>query len=354
MTAAGNRPAGEAQAVSDAEAIVLLAPLGTARGLALAVSGGPDSMALMALVARWQAASDARPPVHALTVDHGLRPEAAAEAALVAASASSLGLPHRILQWSGAKPAAGLQDAARKARYRLLEQAAVAAGCDTLVTAHHADDQLETMMMRLLAGSGPAGLAGMRAFRPLGEITLARPLLAIGKARLVATAHAHGVPFVTDPGNADPRQGRGALRVLNRLSTVAGLSPLRLERLSARLRRADEALAAVAASALGDAVHAGGLLDWARLVREPDEIRLRALQAWLQGQGVGAGQIRLARLEALMRALDAARAAGIGQRRTFAGLAITLTEGGILATQPEPPRRRGRRGCGDPDKPTFG
>ena len=140
---------------------ILFAPLGGAKSLGLAVSGGADSLALMLLAARWRDADPDAPTLYVYSVDHGLRPEAAAEVAFVLAEAARLGLPARALRWDGPKPATGLSEAARSARYRLIGEAMQRDGASILVTAHHLDDQAETVLMRLAHGSGLAGLRGM-------------------------------------------------------------------------------------------------------------------------------------------------------------------------------------------------
>ncbi len=200
--------------LGQAESAALLKPWigpGTAyRGAVLAVSGGPDSTALMGCAA----STEPGIPFVVATVDHGLRPGSAAEADEVAGLAARLGLKHRILAWTGPKPAARLQEAARAARYRLLAELARETGADLVLTAHTLDDQAETVLMRLCAGSGPAGLSGMAPARTLVGLTLGRPFLNVPKTRLVATCEERGWPFVRDPSNADPRFGRVRLRRL--------------------------------------------------------------------------------------------------------------------------------------------
>src|SRR3954470_14553922 len=147
----------------------------TASALVLAVSGGPDSLALMWLAARWRRALTRGPKLIAVTVDHGLRPEAPREARGVKRLARELDLPHRTLRWTGAKPNAGLPAAARAARYRLLAQAAKASGATHILTAHTRDDQAETLLMRMLRGSGIAGLAAMARESERDGVLLARP-----------------------------------------------------------------------------------------------------------------------------------------------------------------------------------
>jgi tRNA(Ile)-lysidine synthase len=131
------------QAVSDREASGLFRGLEDLPGLLLAISGGPDSTALLVLAARWAKQLKRAPKLIAVTVDHGLRPEAAREAAAVRKLSGRLGVPHRTLRWRGKKPRSGLQEAARNARYQLLAQAARREGIAHIATAHTLDDQAE-------------------------------------------------------------------------------------------------------------------------------------------------------------------------------------------------------------------
>ena len=195
----------------------------------IAVSGGPDSTALLVLASRWVRRQKKRSPKFiAVTVDHGLRPQAAAEAAAVKRLARNLGVAHTTLRWREKKPKSGLQDAARVARYRLLAQAAKRAGCAHVMTAHTLDDQAETVLFRLARGSGLTGLAGMAttSLLPVGdsEIFLLRPLLHIPKLRLVETLRAAGIAYADDPSNSDPRFTRARLRALMPALRVRGLT----------------------------------------------------------------------------------------------------------------------------------
>ena len=175
---------------------------------------------MMWLAARWRRALKRGPHLVAVTIDHGLRPEAAREARDVKRLAKTLDLPHRTLRWSGAKPKTGLPAAARDARYRLLAKAARAAGATHILTAHTRDDQAETLLMRMSRGSGIAGLAAMARQSQRDGVTLVRPLLHIPKARLVATLKKAKIGFADDPTNRDtqfypaalPRADAGARR----------------------------------------------------------------------------------------------------------------------------------------------
>jgi tRNA(Ile)-lysidine synthase len=179
--------------------------------IAVAVSGGPDSMALILLALRW--ARQRGGEAWALTVDHGLRPESAEEARTVAGWLGGRSIPHEILVWDDAKPTSGLQERAREARYRLLAQWCRAHGVLHLLTAHHREDQVETYLIRRRAGSGPDGLAGMPSLRELAGCRLIRPLLAAPRARLLALLAQAGQPFLRDPSNLNPAFERARLRM---------------------------------------------------------------------------------------------------------------------------------------------
>jgi tRNA(Ile)-lysidine synthase len=185
-------------------------PFETSPILAVAVSGGRDSLALTLLSHAWAAARDGR--TVGLIVDHGLRAESAAEAAATKEALTRHGIDGAILTWSGEKPRAGLQEAARTARYRLLRDECRRRGILHLLLAHHADDQAETVAMRLARRSGPDGLAGMAALVDRPEVRLLRPLLGVSRARLTATLLARGVQWLDDPSNVDPRFERARLR----------------------------------------------------------------------------------------------------------------------------------------------
>jgi tRNA(Ile)-lysidine synthase len=255
--------------LSAAEAKRLFQPLANASALVLAVSGGPDSTALLLLAARWSARRRNRkiaPKLLAVTIDHGLRPQSAHEARAVKRLARALGVPHRTLRWQGKKPPTRLQETARAARYSLLEAAARGVQADYILTAHTLDDQAETVLMRLLRGSGITGLAGMREVAPLPVATaarpkrgtlLVRPLLDVPKARLVATLERAGIAYADDAANRDPRFTRARLRGVMPMLAREGLDAPRIALLARRLARAESALdRAVDAAAAGVAQRA--------------------------------------------------------------------------------------------------
>src|SRR5262245_45128501 len=222
--------------------------------LALAVSGGSDSVAMMVLFADWldQGGDIGRHTV--LTVDHHLRPTSGAEARRVADRAIALGFRHVVLDWQDLKPPTGLQAAARDARYRLMREYLAAHGMRTLLVGHTRDDQAETLLMRLARGSGLDGLAAMASARDLelpeecGPLRVVRPLLGFSKARLRATLEERGIAWMEDPSNAEPtfertrwRAACSDLQALGLSSAMLALSARRLERARAALEALTDA-----------------------------------------------------------------------------------------------------------------
>ena len=201
--------------------------------LGVAVSGGPDSVALFHLMDVW--ARRRGVTLIVLTVDHGLRAGSADEALTVGRLAVARGRRHHVLVWDGAKPATGLSEAAREVRYRLLTDACRAAGIGALAVAHHAADQAETLLHRIDRGTGPDGLAGMGRLVERDGLWLLRPLLDVPKARLIATCQAAGLPAVDDPSNRDQRYARARTRVLMPTLSAAGVTTERLVRLAAAM-----------------------------------------------------------------------------------------------------------------------
>lgn len=198
------------QAAELAARLDRLGPFERPPRLAVAVSGGPDSLALALLARDWARARGGG--VRALHVDHGLRPGSAGEAARVAGWLAAHGVPCRLLIWSGPHPSSRLQETARAARLVLLEAACAEAGILHLLLAHHARDQGETVAMRAARRSGPDGLAGMAAIREMGRVRLLRPLLDVPGDRLRATLEALRQSWIEDPSNRDPRFERARLR----------------------------------------------------------------------------------------------------------------------------------------------
>jgi len=340
--------------ISARDAKALFADWKAAPALLLAVSGGPDSMALMWLVARWRKALTRGPRLIAVTVDHGLRSEAAAEARNVKRLARSLDVPHRTVRWTGVKPKTGLPAAARAARYRLLAQAARAKGATHILTAHTRDDQAETLLMRMLRGSGISGLAAMARESERDGIRLARPFLHVSKAQLIATLKKAKVGFADDPTNRDTNFTRPRLRAVMPLLAAEGGDSRNLARLALRLARANAAVEVLVDGAerylaLGDLALRDrgaqprsdiGAFDAGAFAAMPEEIRLRLLKRAIDRVG-HEGPAELGKVEALLVGLDRACAghAAPTLKQTLAGALVSLT-GGRIRIEPAPPRRR--------------
>jgi tRNA(Ile)-lysidine synthase len=205
-------------------ALAALAFFETRPFLAVAVSGGPDSIALAILADRWARERHGR--ICAVTVDHRLRPESGDEIRRLHGWLVARAIRHEILVWSAHKPATGIQEAARAARYQLLAEWCREHGCLHLLTAHHREDQAETHLIRRSASSGADGLAGMSAIREFTDCRILRPLLGVAKDRLVALLNAERQPFITDPSNRDPTFERSWLRGTGAVPVGADLTAL--------------------------------------------------------------------------------------------------------------------------------
>jgi tRNA(Ile)-lysidine synthase len=329
-------------ALSSTDIDALFAPFVRAKALLIAVSGGPDSTALLLMGAEW-AKRRGRTRIEAATVDHGLRPESADEAKAVAALCARLGVAHRVLQWKGVKPTSRLQERAREARYRLLVDHAKAIGADAVMTAHHVDDQAETVLFRLLRGSGLAGLRGMDVMSARDGMTVARPLIGLKKRDLIAFAKARATPFIDDPSNADPRFARTRLRTLLVRLGEEGLDAEALDRLARRARETEEALAHLTADVEAQ-VGPEGAIDARAVFAAPIAIAHRILARRIaEVGGREASRIGLEKIEALALNLRDA----LNERRAYAanlgGAAVRLTVKGRLSFAPEQPRRSGKR-----------
>jgi tRNA(Ile)-lysidine synthase len=362
--------------VTETEAAALFADLSDVPALVLAVSGGPDSTALMWLAARWRARRKRGPTLIAVTVDHGLRPESANEARAVARLTRKLGIAPRTLRWTGNKPATGIQEAARAARYRLLADAARKAGARHILTAHTLDDQAETVLFRLARGSGLTGLRGIgretalpsfrgaaqrRARNPysragvmdcgltpsacpgMTNLLIVRPLLSTPKSRLIATLAAAKIAFADDPSNRDPRFARPRLRELMPGLAVEGLDARRLAVLARRMARADRAIEAAVDDAEARLSHdaGGAVVLGSRYAELPAEIALRLLGRAVAKVG-HEGPVELGKLETLHADLAVAmgkKRASARFRRTLAGAMVTF--GGEITVEAAPARRSG-------------
>jgi tRNA(Ile)-lysidine synthase len=350
----------DATPISAAEAATLFDDLHSAPALVIAVSGGPDSTALLVLAARWRAARKQGPALLAVTVDHGLRPESAREARAVKRLAGKLGIRHRTLRWTGGKPATALQEEARRVRYQLLAAAARGAGAPCVLTAHTLDDQAETVLLRMARGSGLSGLGAMarQTLLPItglhttgatdkkAAVVLVRPLLDLPKARLIATLAAMGISFVDDPTNRDPRFTRPRLRELMPALAAEGLDARRLALLARRLRRAEATIEAAVEAATAvvteTPVDERGpfMIDAEKLSGLPAEVALRVLGRAIAQAG-DEGPLQLGKLEALHAALRAAMVDKVRLRRTLAGALVTHS-GGRISVETAPPRSKSR------------
>jgi tRNA(Ile)-lysidine synthase len=313
--------------------------------LILAVSGGGDSLALLHLAARWQQLNpEPQRKLIVATVDHGLRAAAREEARWVADEAGKLGLPHEVVSWAGAKPATGIQDAAREVRYGLLAALArrhAGAGPVAIVTAHTEDDQAETLLMRLARGSGIDGLSGMSAERFADRdagCVLLRPLLSVSGARLRATLGAAGLNWIEDPSNADERfervrwrKARALLDELGLSNEKLALSALRLERARRGLEAAADQLAAAAQLDLHGGTFAS--LDAQAFAAGTEDSRLRLLGRLIGAYGGQEEPLRLAKLEALVARIAESRF----EAATLAGT-IVSRRGGVMRVFREPGR----------------
>jgi len=329
---------GALTAAEFARRMAALGPFERRPRLAVAVSGGPDSLALAFLAQRWAARRGGG--ILALTVDHGLRPEAAAEAHQVHDWLAGYSIPHRILRWRDPARRVARQAAARAARYRLLGDCCRAAGILHLVLAHHRDDQAETLLLRLAHGSGPEGLAGMAAVAALpegageglGGPRLIRPLLEVPKARLVATLKARRQPFVSDPSNQNLVHERVRLRALMPVLAQDGLTPEHLAGAAAALGRVraclDQSVAGVLARAV--AIYPAGfaIVALEPLLAAPGEIGRRALGRCLVAIGGGEHPPRQERLRRLHAEIVAKGDAFAG--RTLGGCRILPRSPGLL------------------------
>jgi len=358
-------PDDENSPISAQHAKDLFADWKRAPAIVLAVSGGPDSVALMWLAARWRRSLSRGPRLLAVTIDHGLRTNAAREARDVKRLARVLDLPHRTMRWTDAKPKSGVPAAAREARYRLLARAARQSGATHILTAHTSDDQAETLLMRLLRGSGIAGLAAMARETEREGVRLARPFLDVSKSRLIATLKKAKVAFADEPTNRDMNFTRPRIRALMPVLAAEGGDARKLARLASRLSRANAAIeilvdgaerylalrdrearspigAAVLSAKVFDAKKHAKTFDAKAFAAMPEEIRLRLLLRAIDRFG-HEGPAELGKVEALLSVLDSALSEAGGKHRvrlkqTLAGALVSLIDDRI-SIAPAPPRR---------------
>jgi tRNA(Ile)-lysidine synthase len=351
---------------NDFAALMAALPLGALPpAIAVAVSGGGDSMALLHLLARWaknlggprvKPGGKGRIEIHVLTVDHGLRPESKAEALQVAAWVHQLpvlglnhvearraktGVPrthrsmaqsqgpcaemtHTILTWRGVKPKTKISETARAKRYELMANYCRQHNIHHLFLAHTLDDQAETFMLRLAAGSGLDGLAAMQPVTTIkDDIHLCRPLLSVTHDQLLATLRAVGQDWIEDPTNQNLDYARPRLRAARDVLEREGLTPKRLATTAMRLGRARLALAWAADQAwIRVKTTATGLeLDRVIWATWPGDVQIRVLARAVQTMGGKAA--RLEQIEALWHDYTVASPSAT-IRRTLAGAIVTL------------------------------
>lgn len=304
------------------------APFEPSPQVAVAVSGGADSMALAVLLKSW--AAELGGEALALVVDHGLRSGSAAEARRVGQWLEARGLRYGLLSWRGQKPSSNRQAAARAARYRLLAEWCREHRILHLATAHHLDDQAETFLLRLGRGSGLDGLAAMAAVRETPDLRLLRPFLTVPKARLEATLRSQGVPWVEDPSNRDPAFARSQLRGLRPALAARGLEPGRLAETARHLGRARGALDGTVATLLAKCVtiDPAGFV-WVLpepLAMAARETGLRALSRVLLAVGGGTYPPRIVRLSRLYQHMSEKNFSGA----TLAGCRVAPRRGRLL------------------------
>ena len=276
--------------------------------IGVALSGGGDSVALLHLLVTWFQSQGVE--VLAATVDHGLRDGSAQEAQLVAEMAAGLGVDHEILRWDDWDGKGNLQDQARRARYRLLGDWAKRRHIPILALGHTADDQAETVLMRLARSAGVDGLAAMPVRRDLNGIILLRPLLKVTRAQLRSYLTANNLTWVEDPSNQDRRFERVRLRQAMKDLEPLGLTIETLTAVAENMARAKEALdhaVLLSARELTNTIYGAVIFDEDGLRKQPDEIIHRLLLGalrWVSGAGYPL------RRQIMREALDTVRTGG--------------------------------------------
>ena len=324
--------------VDGVELETLFAPVAGAKRLGLAVSGGPDSLALLLLASEW-ARADERPELIVYSVDHGLRLEAADEVAMVLREAAALGLKARGLRWEGDKPETGVQAAARKARYGLMADAMAADGAELLLTAHHLGDQAETVLMRLAHGSGIEGLRGMDRFATVEGCRIFRPLLGIEPDVLADVVAEAGLKPALDPSNGDRHYERVRWRQAMPMLEELGLDLRRVGHFAVRMAEADALIAARAELGFVDLVHRGpdgdAEMPHAGLVALPKVVAVRVLSRVLRMVGGEKKPHALGAVEALYGKL----ATRLPLRPATLHGCVIQSDGMTVSVKPEGARR---------------
>jgi tRNA(Ile)-lysidine synthase len=323
--------------LSELNIVRLFEPIVQAGRIALAVSGGPDSLALMLLATRWSRENGRVLPI-VYSVDHGLRPEAVNEAAMVVGEATRLGLTARVLRWDGPKPETGVQAAARKARYGLMAAAMREDGAEVVLTAHHLGDLAETVLMRLAHGSGIEGLRGMDSFADIEGCAIFRPLLSVDPEDLREVVKAAGLTPAHDPSNRDRHYERVRWRQMMPALAELGLDPVRLQTFARRMADADAVIELQADAALTAMVYRDdGIaeLPHAGLAGLPRAVGVRLLVKLLRVVGGDRKPHALGAVESLF---DRLTARGAMRPATLHGC-IVESDGLMISIGPEGARR---------------
>ncbi|MEX2618012.1 MAG: tRNA lysidine(34) synthetase TilS [Alphaproteobacteria bacterium] len=312
-----------------ADLMTRIGPFERDPAIAVACSGGADSMALTVLLQDWVRARGGS--LTALIVDHAIRPESATEARRVSGWLAARKIDHEVLAWRGAPIASGVQAAARTARYALLSAWCEARDCLHLAVAHHLEDQAETVLLRLARGSGVDGLSAMAPVTESRALRIVRPLLSMPRARLRETLKALDLDHVEDPSNRNDTFARVRMRMLVPALDDEGMTPLRLAATAAHMARVRESLDDATAGLLArtfvlyDAGY--GILNPRKLIAAPREIGLRALAGILTCIGGGGYAPRFDRLERLYDMIDTIPGGG---GRTLAGCRVLGRRAGVL------------------------
>ena len=323
-----------------AAAMVVVGPFETPPHLAVAVSGGADSMALCVLANEWARARGGG--VSAITIDHDLRPGSAAEALTVGRWTAALGVDHHVLRWVGRKPSTGVQAAARGERYRLMIEWCRRAGVLHLVLGHHLRDQAETVLMRLQRGSGVDGLAAMAAVTETPAVRLVRPVLAVPPGRLRAVLSARRLDWIDDPSNRDPAYLRSRLRAAFPELAATGVTETSLAAVARRMGRARISLEHAASVLLARCcrLHPAGYatINVRKMAAAPIEVSLRALARIVLSVGGRSYEPGAEKLERLHARVMAESRTTFG---TLGGCRVIGTDDGLLVCReargmPEP------------------
>jgi tRNA(Ile)-lysidine synthase len=295
--------------------------------IAVGVSGGADSMALTLLADGW--ARERGVELMALTVDHGLRAESAREGSQVGGWLRARGISHQTLRVSRARPVAGIQNAARRWRFAAFDAWCRENNASPVLLAHTAEDQAETLWIRILADSGPDGLAAMRPETRVSGLCIARPLLSISKQRLVATCQARGQEWIEDPSNRDPRFTRVRLREMTADLHREGLGiaeALRITRGMAIVRGALDGCSAEFMAEHGEILAVGvAWFDGNAFAKSPAVFGEHLLSRLTRAIGGGTLPPRRARVAGLAGAL---RCDGGNLTRTLAGCVVSRRRDG--------------------------